>query len=296
MNKVGIYFAYWTKSWAADFSYYIQKVSKLGFDILEICPAGMLDMSKVELDNIKKTANDEGIELTYCIGFPKGYDLSSESLPVRQNGIEYAKRILKIIHFMDGKIFGGINYACWPGDLNEGIVDKRPYLERSIESIKEVIKIAEDYDITYCLEVVNRFEQFLINTAEEGVAFVDAVGSPNLKLLLDAFHMNIEEDDIGQAIITAGNKLGHFHIGETNRKPPGKGRMPWDEIISALSNIDYKGAIVMEPFVKMGGEVGKDIKMWRDLSNMANEEQLDHDAKNALEFIRNKIGKAQGDE
>ncbi len=77
---------------------------------------------------------------------------------------------------------------------------------------------------------MNRFEQYLINTAAEGVAYIDEVGSPNLKLLLDVFHMNIEEDDMTQAIITAGDKLGHFHIGETNRRPPGQGRMPWKEI------------------------------------------------------------------
>ena len=152
-----------------------------------------------------------------------------------------------------------------------------------------MIRTAEDHGITYCLEVVNRFEQFLLNTAAEGVAYVEAVGSPNLKLLLDAFHMNIEEDSIGGAIVTAGDKLGHFHIGETNRKTPGKGHMPWDEIGQALKKINYQGRVVMEPFVNMGGEVGRDIKVWRDLGNGADEARLDQDAKDALAFIRSKL-------
>ena len=289
MNKVGIYFAYWTDSWKGDFRYYVDKVARLGFDILEIQPDCLLSMRKTQLGELKKVAQDRGIELTYCIGFPRDKDLASQDATVRRAGIRYARKILDVIHYMDGKILGGINYSAWPGALPDGVTDKRPYLERSIKSIQRVIKTAEDYGITYCLEVVNRFEQFLLNTAAEGVAYVEAVGSPSLKLLLDAFHMNIEEDSIGQAIVTAGDKLGHLHIGETNRKTPGKGHMPWDEIAQALGQINYQGRIVMEPFVKMGGEVGRDIKVWRDLSGGADEARLDRDAKEALAFIRSKL-------
>lgn len=289
MNKIGIYFAYWTRDWSADFQSYVKKVAKLGFDVLEVSTAGMLDMPKAELDELRKAAEENRIEITYCVGFSPDKDLASQDQSIRRNGIEYAKRTLEVIHYMKGKVFGGINYSSWPGTLEAGITDKRPYLERSINSIREVIKTAENYDITYCVEVVNRFEQYLINTVEEGVAYVNEVGGPNIKLLLDVFHMNIEEDSIGEAIVYAGNKLGHLHIGECNRKVPGKGHMPWDEIAVALKRINYTGRIVMEPFVKMGGEVGRDIKVWRDISNGADEESMDSDAKGALEFIRNKL-------
>lgn len=291
MNRIGIYFAYWTREWSADYLYYLNKIADLGFDVLEVASAHILEMPKYKLVELKKAAEDRGIEITYCIGFPGDKDMASDNPAVRKNGIEYAKKTLEAIHSMNGKIFGGINYSSWPGVLNEGIIDKRPYLERSINSIREVIKTAEDFGITYCLEVVNRFEQFLINTAAEGAAFVREVGSPNVKLLLDVFHMNIEEDSISEAIKTAGNMLGHLHIGETNRKTPGKGRMPWDEIISALAETGYDGRVVMEPFVKMGGEVGRDIKVWRDLSNNADEAKLDADAKAAIDFIRGKMKK-----
>lgn len=289
MNKVGIYFAYWTSDWKADFQYYIKKAAGMGFDVLEISTAYLHEESKEELKKLKDVADSLGIELTYCIGFPQDKDLASTDIEVRKSGIEYAKSTLEKIYFMGGKVFGGINYSSWPGVLKEGIVDKSPHMERSINSIRSIIKTAEDYGIMYCLEVVNRFEQYLLNTAQEGVDFVNAVGSQNLKLLLDVFHMNIEEDSIGEAIITAGNKIGHLHIGESNRKTPGKGHMPWDEIATALKKINYKERIVMEPFVRMGGEVGRDIKVWRDLSNNADEKQLDVDAKAALDFIRNKI-------
>lgn len=289
MNKIGIYFAYWTDSWTGDYKYFVDKVARLGFDILEIQPDQLLSAPRAELDSLRQMAGDRNLELTYCIGFSQDKDMASESASIRRAGVDYARKILDVIHVMGGKVFGGINYSAWPGVYSGHLTDKRPYLDRSLQGVKEISKVAEDYDITYCLEVVNRFEHFLLNTAAEGLAFVEAVGSPKVKLLLDTFHMNIEEDSPGAAIRSAGDKLGHFHIGETNRRPPGQGRMPWDEIAQALKAINYQGRLVMEPFVKPGGEVGEAIRVWRDLSGGADETRLDTDARQALTFMRSKL-------
>ena len=138
--------------------------------------------------------------------------------------------------------------------------------------------------------MLNRFENHVLNTAEEGVAFVREIDKPNVKVMLDTFHMNIEEDSFADAIRTAGPLLGHFHTGENNRRVPGKGRLPWHEIGAALREIGYGGAVVMEPFVKMGGQVGNDIRVWRDLSGNANEAQMDEAARQALAFSRYVLG------
>ena len=122
--------------------------------------------------------------------------------------------------------------------------------------------------------------------SEEGVEFVKEVDKDNVKVMLDTFHMNIEEVSIGDAIRHAGNLLGHLHTGECNRMVPGKGRMPWREIGDALQDIKYDGNVVMEPFVRMGGQVGSDIKIWRDISRGASEAELDADAKRSVEFQR----------
>jgi len=151
--------------------------------------------------------------------------------------------------------------------------------------------VADEIGIQYNIEIVNRFEQFLINTVDEGIEFLKKVGNPNIKLLLDTFHMNIEEDSFQDAIIKAGDKLGHFHIGEANRRPPGKGRLPWDEIFHALNKINYSGRIVMEPFVKMGGEVGRAIFVWRNLFD-GNADEMDQEAIDARKFVQKKIDKA----
>ena len=138
----------------------------------------------------------------------------------------------------------------------------------------------------YCLEVLNRFEGYLLNTCAEAKQFVEQVDEPNVKIMLDTFHMNIEEDSMVDAILLAGDKLGHFHVGENNRRVPGKGNLPWFQIGSALRTIGYDKNVVMEPFIKSGGTIGSDIKVWRDLSEGASVDQLDQDAKNSAAYLR----------
>ena len=87
-----------------------------------------------------------------------------------------------------------------------------------------------------------------------------------------------------QAILTAGDKLGHFHVGENNRRVPGKGNMPWNEIGQALKMIGYDKNVVMEPFVRKGGEVGADIHIWREI--IKDESLLDKDAANSVAYLR----------
>jgi D-psicose/D-tagatose/L-ribulose 3-epimerase len=190
-----------------------------------------------------------------------------------------------MLRYMGHKQLGGIIYSSWPGKLPFGD-DKRRYLDRSVRSMREVIKVAEDCNVFFNVEVVNRFEQFLLNTAAEGVNYVQRVESPHCRVLLDTFHLNIEEDNIRDAIVATGAKLGHFHLGETNRRVPGRGRMPWDEIFGALRKIGYVGAMTMEPFLMPGGEVGRDISVFRDLRKGLN---LDREAGWALEFVRRKL-------
>jgi D-psicose/D-tagatose/L-ribulose 3-epimerase len=149
--------------------------------------------------------------------------------------------------------------------------------------MKKAIKAAEGNSVIFNMEVVNRFEQFLLNTCDEALAYVEAVDSPNAMIMLDTFHMNIEEDFLGEAIQKAGDKLGHFHIGENNRMPPGYGHIPWTEVGAALRKINYQRYVVMEPFLMPGGEVGRDIKVFRDMSVRLN---LDDEARKALMFMR----------
>lgn len=286
MNKIGIYYAYWTHNWDADFVPFVKKVAKLGFDILEVNSGTVTNMNNLERDTLKSAAEKAEIELTFCIGLTKEYDIASEDKATRDRGIDFLKKQAKMLEYMGARKLGGIIYSSWPGSLPEGVTDKRPFIERSVKCMKEVMGVVEDCDVTFNIEVVNRFEQYMINTCQEALEYVDMVGSDNCKILLDTFHMNIEEDSIYDAILKAADKLGHFHIGENNRRAPGRGRIPWDEIASALKAINYNDSVVMEPFLMPGGEVGRDIRVYRDLSIGVG---LDSEAKIACQFIKEKL-------
>jgi len=287
--KHGIYYAFWENEWNAEFRYYIEKVARIGFDVLEIAAHHINAYDGKKLAEIRQCAKDNGIILTAGIGPSKEKNLSSPDAAVRKAGKAFFEETLDNLAKLDIHLIGGALYSYWPIDYSKP-VDKVGDRARGIEGIRSIADFAHDRGINLCMEVLNRFENHVLNTAAEGVAFVKEVDKPNVKVMLDTFHMNIEEDSIGGAIRTAGPLLGHFHTGECNRRVPGKGRTPWREIGEALRDIGYNGTVVMEPFIKMGGQVGADIKVWRDLSQGADEAQMDQDARDALTFSRYMLG------
>lgn len=285
--KIGTYFAYWAQEWKVDYFRYIEKAKQAGFDVLEVS-SGILALSDDELTALRDAAKEAGLVLTACLGLTKDMDVSSADDATRAKGIDYMKRLFVAMDKADIRKVGGIIYAYWPCDYSQP-VDKPAVRERSINSVRELADEAARFGIELEIEVVNRFEHFLINDAKEAVQYVKDVARPNVKVMLDCFHMNIEEDNMGDAIRYAGEHLGHFHIGECNRKVPGKGHMPWDELGQALRDIGYQGYVVMEPFVKMGGGVGSDIKVWRDLSEDADEAGMDAEIAESVKFVRSKF-------
>lgn len=284
--KYGIYFAYWEKEWNADQKSYISKVKKLGFDVLEISCAMLKEISTQELMEMKKMAADAGITLTAGYGPGANENLASANEDIVKNAVAFYTDILKKLEILEIHTLGGGIYSYWPVDYTRPI-DKAGDWERSVKNVRTVGKIAGECGVDYCLEVLNRFEGYLLNTCAECKAFVEQVDVPAVKIMLDTFHMNIEEDSMVEAILLAGDRLGHFHVGENNRRLPGKGGMPWYEIGSALRAIGYDKNIVMEPFVRNGGGVGSDIKVWRDLSKGATDEMLDQDAAASVAFLKN---------
>jgi len=288
--KFGIYFAYWETEWKVKYEKYIKKAAKLGFDILEISCAPLPYLSDKQLYSLRNMAEEYGVTLTAGYGPTAEQNLSSTDRTIAKNAKAFFADMLKRLEKMNIHSIGGGLNSYWPVDFSKPI-DKKHDWEIGVRNVREIANVAQECGIDYCLECLNRYEGYLLNTSAEGVAFVQEVGLPNVKLLLDTFHMNIEEDSFYDAIITAGKYLRRLHTGECNRRVPGKGRLPWLEIGNALRDISFKGDIVMEPFVREGGTIGSEIKVWRDLSDNADESQLDRDAKKALDFSRYVMGK-----
>lgn len=281
--KVGIYYAYWTNDWNADFIPYIQKAAQLGFDILEINAGTIAELSDSDCEELRNAAKEKGIILQCCYGLPNASDISSAEATIRDHGIQHLKRIGEAMAKCGIKVLSGIIYCSWPGSFEDRGVTKRQAWNWSVSSMKKVMSVVESFGLQYNVEVINRFEGFLLNTCEEAVRYVQDVGSPNLKILLDTFHMNIEEDSIYDAILYAGTNLGQLHIGENNRKPPGYGHIPWNEVAKAMKIVGSEIPVIMEPFLMPGGEVGRDIKVYRELMPGAD---LDREAEKACNFIK----------
>ena len=283
--KYGIYYAYWEDQWKADYFRYIEKAAKLGFDFLEIACTPINGYDRETLLGLKKAAADNGIFLTAGHGPNADQNLASSDPSVVANAKAFFTTLLRNLETLGIHSIGGGIYSYWPVDYSKPI-DKPGDWARSVANVREIGKVAQDCGVDYCLEVLNRFEGYLLNTAAEGVKFVKEVDVPSVKVMLDTFHMNIEEDSIGGAIRSTKGLLGHFHTGECNRRVPGRGRTPWHEIALALKDIGYDGNVCMEPFVRMGGKVGEDIKIWRELEPGIGELKMDADAKTALDFER----------
>lgn len=290
MSAIGMHYGFWSHNWdEIQYVPLMEKVARLGFDVCEVASAEFCKYSDETLGELKRRADDLGLTFTYSIGLEKEYDLASDDPAVRDNGVRHVTEILKSMPKVGAAILNGVSYAGWQAMPDHGITleEKRRKEELALDSMRRLMPVAEDCGVYYCCEVVNRFEQYLLNTAREGAAFVKQLESPNAKVLLDTFHMNIEEDDLLQAILETGDLLGHFHVGERNRKPPGStNSLPWKEMAGALRQIGYQGAVVMEPFVLMGGSISYDIKVWRDLSGGASEAELDRMAGDACAFLK----------
>lgn len=282
--KFGTLYAYWVQNWGADYCALAKKAKTAGFDVLEVGAGDLLNMSDAELEELRVTAKDLGLEISANLGPPKDKDVSSANPQIHEAGVKFLCDIMHQMVKLDCKILIGALYNCWPYDFKD--LDKEGLWKRAVAGMQKVGDEADRLGITIALEVLNRFETLLVTDAAEGVKFCKDVNRKSVKVLLDTFHMNIEEDDLPAAIRATGDWLAHLHVGEGNRKLPGMGHLDWKAIGAALRDINFDGMVVMEPFMKMGGSVGSDIKVWRDLSGNADEAGMDKMIADSVTFLR----------
>lgn len=288
--KYGIYYAYWEKEWGGNFVPYTEKCARLGFDILEVA-CGAFDREDDRFfRELAAAAKANGLRLTGGYGPRKEHNLAGTDPAQVEAAFRFYADMFRKMELAGIDRLGGALYSYWPAQCTPE-TDKAADTDRSVARMQRLADLAADHGITLCMEALNRFEGYMINTADECLAYVRAVNRPNVKVMLDTFHMNIEEDSLTDAIRKSGPLLGHFHVGEANRRCPGpNGRFDWAAIGRALRSIGYAGGVVMEPFVRMGGQVGRDVSLWRDLSGGASNEQLDQDAATSLTWLRSVMG------
>ena len=137
------------------------------------------------------------------------------------------------------------------------------------QSIKKISSLLIEKDIKLGIEPLNRYESDFINTVDEGIRLCNLINQPNVGLLLDSYHMNIEEKDMCKSIEKARDKLFHFQVAENDRCVPGTGSLNWSEIFNTLKKINYKGHVSLEMFIQANVDTSKDLFTWRNIEEDA---------------------------
>ena len=285
MWKVGIHNCYWIGSGCESMDQVLEASAGSGVDYLEVSAAAMEGLDPGQRERIRQKALGLGLGLSANGGFGPETDIASDDPAVRRRGIELAKRIIEGLSRMDITSWSGVVYGAWkmlpaPGSIFTADHKKQAW-EHSVNSLKEILRTAGDYQVTLSLEVVNRYEHYLLNTAEEGVRMAEETESGFCKVLLDSFHMNIEETSFYEPVIAAGSRLRHIHMTESDRGMLGEGNVRWDDLFRGLQEIDFNGNLVLENFSNSVPGMAEAVSLWRPSKYNA-----DALAKGSLAFMR----------
>lgn len=277
--KYGIHAGLWQARWTDQITPILRTVAELGFDGVEVSLLGMTDEKAAALG---RAVRDHGLQVTCSDGLARDKDITSDDPATRAAGVAYLTWAIETAARIGAQGLAGVVFAPW------GVFDplnKPVRADRSAEALGRLDAMLATHGVTLGIEALNRFETDLVNTASEATAIARASGSDRVGVLLDTFHLNIEEKDIRAAIAGAADRLVHFHVSENDRGVPGSGHVPWDQVRQGLADADYNGWIVAEMFVVAGNPASADLNIWRDVEPDATDA-----ARRALAFLKGHFG------
>jgi D-psicose/D-tagatose/L-ribulose 3-epimerase len=262
MSRIGIHSFVWSAGSAqADLERTLANTKEAGFDLIEF---SYLDPANVDIGRLAKRIADLGLGVAISIGLPADGDISSPDKAVAARGVEILNDTIALTRDLGGQKVGGIL------STSHGLQTEAPTHDqwnRSAGTLAKVAETAKAAGVTLNLEIVNRFESNLLNTAAQGLAFIEDTGSDNIFLHLDTFHMNIEEADVALAIRHAARKIGYVHIGESHRGFLGTGSIDFAAIFDALTAIGYHDDLSFESFSSeiVDENLSRKTAIWRNL-------------------------------
>lgn len=285
MRRLGIHSFVWTGGQTQDgLEMALEKSAEHGYRTIEFA---YLRPELFDLDRLARRAKSLDVEVGVTMGLPLDKDVSSEDAAAVAKGKQMLSDAVRAVRDIGGNKLGGILYSAHT-KYNRAPT-QRGWMN-SAATLAEVAEEAGAMGVDVVLEVVNRFETNLLNTTAQGLKYIQDSGSGRLRLHLDTFHMNIEEANPAAAIRLAGDKLGYFHIGESNRGYLGDGVIDFDAIFDALIDIDYRRDIVFESFSTtiVDKALSLACAIWRDTWR-----ENDPLAAHAKQFIELKYAEAQ---
>jgi len=258
----------WTSPMRDEELWLCGHLAQMGFDVIEICveTPGMLTAPA-----ITKAAADAGLAVSVCGAFGPSRNISSEDETVRAQALDYLRHCIDLAAEVGSPHVAGPMYSATglarPLPPHERLAER----ERAAEGLQVAAEYARRAGVTLAIEPLNRYETDMINTVEQGLSLCQAIGAPNVGLMLDTYHLNIEETSVGDAIRLAGDRCLHVQASENQRGIPGAGHVPWQEVKDALDDISYAGSIVIESFIPTIEEIARAVSLWRPVAPSSDE-------------------------
>ena len=275
VSGFGVHTAMWAMEWnreAAEFA--IPEAVKHEIDFLEIT---MLDPEGVDAEHTRSLLERHQVECVCSLGLPL------DKLPTNnpEGALDFLRMALDKSHAIGAKAMSGVLYGAI--GQRTGVAPTEAEKDATARVVQEAAAYAKSLGMDYGLEAVNRYENHILNTAEQAVEMVERVGASNVFVHLDTYHMNIEEKGIANGILRAREHLKYIHLSASDRGTPGADTVAWDEVFAALAAIGFKGGMAMESFITVPPQIASALSVWRPVAP-AREEVLGQ----GLPFLRNK--------
>lgn len=249
-----------TSPFTTESLHLLEKFKAWGFDSVEI---GLEDASHVDPKALTKALNDNGLICgSICAAVGPDRDLRGSEAD-QKNGSDYMKGVMDVMAEVNCPIMMGPVYsAVGRAEITPPDEYKKQF-DTVTKNLRALAEYAAERNIKIAVEPLNRYETDFINTCEQALKLINSVNHPSLRMMLDTYHMNIEEKDSAKAILMAGDKLVHFHACGCDRGTPGNDHINWDGIVSALKQIKYDGSVVIESFIPDIKMIAKAASIWR---------------------------------
>lgn len=250
----------------------------MGFDLVEI---PVEDPDLIDGRTVKKALEEIGLQATVCGVFGPTKDLTHEEDSVHQNCFRYIEKCFELCNILEIGFLAGPMYSAVGKARLVSAEQRKIEWQRAVQNLGKVCQSAHGRGLSIALEPLNRFESDMVNSAEDVMRLVHDINHVSAMVLLDGFHMTIEEKNIGDAIRTVGSKLIHVQVSENHRGIPGTGLTPWDDFQKGLADIGYHGPMVIESFTPEIKELAAAVCIWKNLA-----ENQDVFATDGLKFLK----------
>ncbi len=254
------------------------KIAQMGFDVVEIA---VEDPTVIDVKKVKEGLDKYGLGVTICGAFGSSRDLTNESVEVQKNGLSYIEDCLDICEELEVSFFAGPMYSAVGKARMLPPEQRKAEWDLAVKNLRLVCEMAEARGLQIALEPLNRFESDLVNTTEDALRMVKDINHPAAKVMIDSFHMSIEERDVEGAIKVAGDNLIHVQVSENYRGAPGSGQTPWDAYKRGLEAIGYQGVVSIESFTTKNVELAGAVCFWTPKAD-----SQDDFAKDGLQFLK----------